>query len=248
MTEFDLHEFGKQVEIGIEKGIKEILKQIPENKMNRFLKTRQEVDTCTSYLKKRGLISHHFTCKDFDIANICKELKDGDLLDMGSNGSYLLPNAVKMGIKGVKHGIDLGKPEYDLTGINYVQGNLMNCPYDNNSFDTITCLSVIEHEVDFEKLAKECSRLLRKNGVLYITFDYWNPKVDTTDVGTKLYGLKWTILDSADVSRLEVAMGNNGLRMSSNMDWETKDTVINDQFCAPYGKKYTFGLLKFIKA
>lgn len=216
--------------------------------MNRFLQTRKEVDECTRYLKKRGLISHFFTCKDFDIANICAELKDGDLLDMGANGSYLLPNAVKMGIKGRKCGIDLGTPEYDLKGIEYIKGDLMKCPYEDNSFDTITCLSVIEHEVDFDKLAKECARLLRKDGSIYITFDYWNPKVDTTDVGTKLYGLKWTILDASDVSRLEVEMGNHGLQMTSNMDWKTTDTVINNQFCAPYGKAYTFGLLKFKKA
>jgi len=215
--------------------------------MNKFLKTRTEVDQCTAWLKKSSLISHHFTCKDFDIANICQELTDGDLLDMGSNGSWILHNAVKMGIKGKKHGIDLGKPEFSAYGVVYIQGDLMVTPYYGKSFDTITCLSVIEHEVDFDKLAKECSRLLRKGGILYVSFDYWNPKVDTTDVGTKLYGLKWTILDSSDVSKLEVALGKQGLNMTSNMDWTTQDTVINDQFCAPYGKKYTFGLMKFKK-
>ena len=215
--------------------------------MNKFLQTRHEVDQCTAWLKSKGLTSHHFTCKDFDVANICKELKDGDMLDMGSNGSWILQNALKMGIKGKKCGIDLSPPEFNTEGIEYKQGDLMKTPYKKESFDIITCLSVIEHEVDFDKLAKECSRLLRKGGILYISFDYWNPKVDTTDVGTKLYGLKWTILDSADVSRLEVSLGNNGLRMSSNFDWTTKETVINDQFCAPYGKKYTFGLMKFIK-
>ena len=222
--------------------------------MNRFLKTRVEVDSCTDYLKRNNLISHFFTCKDFDIANICAEWnrpefdKRFDLLDMGANGSYLLPNAVRMGIKGRKCGIDLGKPEYDLQGIDYVQGDLMNCPYEDNSFDVITCLSVVEHQVDFDKLAKECSRLLRKGGVLYITHDYWNPKVDTTDVGTKLYGLRWNILDASDVSLLEVALGKQGLNMTSNMDWTTQNAVINDQFCAPYGKKYTFSILKFKKA
>lgn len=215
--------------------------------MNRFLQTRKEVDECTAYLKRRGLTSHIFTCKDFDISNIVKELRNGDLLDMGSNGSYLLQNAVKMGIKGRKCGIDLGDPEYRVEGVEYIKGDLMNTPYECTSFDTITCLSVIEHEVDFVALAKECSRLLRQRGTLYISFDYWNPKVDTTDVGTKLYGLKWNILDASDVSRLEVALGNEGLQMSGHMDWTTKETVINSQFYAPYGKAYTFGLLKFIK-
>lgn len=216
--------------------------------MNRFLQTRKEVDECTAWLKKRGLISHFFTCKDFDIANICKELKDGDLLDMGSSGSWILHNAIRMGIKGKKCGIDLSDHEAPIDGVEYTKGDLMATPYANESFDTITCLSVIEHEVDFDKLAKECARLLRKGGSLYISFDYWNPKVNTDDVGTKLYGLKWNILDATDVSKLEVAIGNAGLQMTSNLDWTTKETVINENFCAPYGKRYTFGLLKFTKA
>ena len=216
--------------------------------MNGFLKTREEADSCTTYLKDNGLVSHVFTCKDFDIANICKELKDGDLCDLGSNGSYLLHNAVKL-IKGRKCGIDLGVPEYanELKVVEYLQGDLMNTPYEDNSFDTLTCLSVIEHEVDYVKLAIECSRLLRKSGSLYITFDYWNPKVDTTDVGTKLYGLTWNILDNRDVNSLVTALKDEELVLTSDIDWEIKDKVINPQFYSPYGRKYTFGILNFVK-
>lgn len=215
--------------------------------MNKFLQTRQEVDQCTAWLKKHNLISHHFTCKDFEIAAICKELKDGDLLDMGSSGSWILHNAIKMGIKGKKCGIDLSDHEAPISGVEYTKGDLMKTPYTQKSFDTITCLSVIEHEVDYDKLAKEAARLLRKGGSLYISFDYWNPKVNTDDVGTKLYGLKWNILDASDVTQLELAMGRYGLHMSSNLDWTTKDKVINPQFCSPYGREYTFGLLKFVR-
>lgn len=213
--------------------------------MNKFLKTRAEVDECTRYIRSNNLISHDFECKNWDVALICQQLKNGDLLDMGSNGSFLLPNAVRMGLKGRKCGIDLGKPDYDLQGIDYIQGNLMNCPYDDQSFDTITCLSVIEHEVDYDKLAKECSRLLRKNGKLFITFDYWWVKVDTK--GIKLYGLEWNILDGHDVRKLIEALNINGLKMAGEMNWNHQDAVINPQFCAPYEKSYTFGIMTFTK-
>lgn len=214
--------------------------------MNKFLRTRKEVDDCTQWLKDRNLISHDFTCKDFDIANVCKELKDGDLLDMGSNGSFLLQNAVKLGIKGRKCGIDLGNPEYNIEGVEYIKGDLMNTPYEDNSFDTITCLSVIEHEVDYTLLAKECSRLLRSGGIIYITFDYWNPKVDTKDVGTALYGLEWNILDMADVDDLSYSFLQNSFKREI-IDYALGEAVINPQFCAPYGKSYTFGIIKFEK-
>ena len=213
--------------------------------MNKFLKTKAEADAGTAWIKSKGLINHDFSCKDWDISLILPELKDGDLLDMGSNGSFLLPNAVKLGIKGRKCGIDLGNPEYDLAGIDYVRGNLMSCPYDDNSFDTITCLSVIEHEVDYDKLAKECSRLLRKNGKLYITFDFWWIKIDTK--GIKLYDLEWNVLDTRDVKKLIDALNYHGLTMLGTMDWGVQDAVINPQFCAPYEKSYTFGILTFTK-
>lgn len=214
--------------------------------MNKFLQTRKEVDECTSYINRKGLIEHSFSCKNWDVALICKELKNGDILDMGSNGSFLLHNAVKLGIKGRKCGIDLGNPEYQIDGVEYIQGDLMKTPYSNNSFDTITCLSVIEHEVDYKALAKECSRLLRKGGILYITFDYWNPKIDTSDVGTALYGLTWNVLDVNDAERLIVAFKAQGLQ-TGIVDWTLNETVINPHFCAPYGKSYTFGIFTFSK-
>lgn len=217
------------------------------NKLNSFLKTRAEVDICTEYLQKNNLVEHVFSCKNFDVAIICEDIKDGDLLDMGSNGSYLLHSAAKKGVLGKKCGIDLGKPEYEIEGVEYLQGDLMKTPYADNSFDTITCLSVIEHEVNYDLLAKECNRLLRPGGKLYITFDYWDPKVDTTDVGTKLYGLEWDILDKSDVLWLVSILKTNGLKITSEIDWTTQDAVINPQFYAPYGKEYTFGILCFSK-
>lgn len=213
--------------------------------MNKFLKTRAEVDLCTQYINSKGMISHAFPCKNWDVALICQELKDGDLLDLGSNGSFLLQNALKMGIKGRKCGIDLGNPEYNVDSIEYIKGDLMATPYPDNSFDTITCLSVIEHEVNYQMLAKECSRLLKNGGKLYITFDYWNPKVDTA--GLRLYNLAWNILDQKDAAYLIAEFLSYGIEITGQMDWSIQDTVINPQFYAPFGKAYTFGIISFIK-
>lgn len=213
--------------------------------MNRLLQTRAEVSGCTEYIRKNGLIEHSFECKNWDIATICPHLKNGDLLDMGSNGSFLLPNSVKLGIVGRKCGIDLGNPEYDLEGIEYIKGNLMECPYEDSSFDTITNLSVVEHECSYTAVAKECGRLLRPRGELFITHDYWDPFV--SNEGIQLYGLSWTILDRKLTEELIAACEAEGLKQTSPMDWTTNETVINDQFCAPYGRKYTFAILHFIK-
>lgn len=221
--------------------------------LNFILKTRSEVEESTNYIKSHDLISHAFPCKDWDIALILKHLKEAldasgnkaDILDMGSNGSFLLHNAVKLGIQGRKCGIDLGNPEYAIEGVEYVKGDLMKTPYEDNSFDIITNLSVIEHQVDFDLLAKECSRLLRKGGKLIITHDFWDPKVNTD--GIKLYDLSWSILDRADAENLIKALSDNGLKMEGEMDWTSQDTVINPNYFAPYGKSYTFAIMSFTK-
>ncbi len=218
--------------------------------LNCFLQTRREVDECTTFLKDNGFVFHAMICKNWDIAKIIPHIGDGNVLDMGSAGSFILENTLKKGCVGLKYGIDISYPEghkSPIEGIGLIRGDLMNTPFMDDTFDYVTCLSVIEHEVDYFMLSVECNRIMRKGGKLFITFDYWNPKVDTTDVGTALYGLKWTILDKSDVLELIKQLENNGFVMSDEMDWTIQDRVINDHFYAPYGKAYTFGIITVIK-
>jgi SAM-dependent methyltransferase len=226
------------------------MKVLPQTRLNCFLKTRKEVDECTNILTSSGLISHAMTCKNWDIAKIIPYIEDGNILDMGSAGSSILENVLRIGRIGLKYGIDISYPNnYELESgeLKYFRGDLMKTEFSDGLFDYLTCLSVIEHEVDYDLLAKECNRLLKINGRLFITFDYWEPKVDTSDVGNALYGLKWNILDRNDVIALISALDNNGLTLDGEIDWTIQDRVINDKFYAPYGKSYTFGIIMVIK-
>lgn len=218
--------------------------------MNNFLRTRAEVDNATEYLANGNFVASGLSCKNWEIASVIPYLKDGAILDMGSDGSVVLDNAVKLGLKGKKYGIDLayaGKV-FDITDaeVFYIAGDLMNTPFAPESFDIITCLSVIEHEVDFFKFAKECSRLLKPRGKLYCSFDFWNPKPQYEK--RKLYSLDWNILDKKDVKELVLAFGVHGMFVTDTIDWTTQDAVINSTFCSPVqGVEYTFGLLEFVK-
>jgi SAM-dependent methyltransferase len=217
--------------------------------MNMFLKTRKEIDENTASLQQRDLIPHNLSCKNWDIGNIIANMFDGNLLDMGCMDSYILQNAVKCGFKGKKFGIDLGYKEGALAPnpeINYSCQDLMKTNFESNFFDYITCLSVIEHEVDFEKFAQETSRLLRKQGKLFVTFDYWNPKIDTSNKA--LYNLKWQILDKNDVENLVSVCSKYGLCLDRPIDWTVQDAIINPSYCSPFpGISYTFGILIFIR-
>ena len=95
--------------------------------MNKFLKTRAEIDICTDYLRSHNLIEHVLSCKNWDIANVMMNISDGDILDMGCVESYILQNVVKAGLKGIKYGIDL---RYSpgiiplIPGVGYFRGDL----------------------------------------------------------------------------------------------------------------------------
>jgi len=208
---------------------------------NGFLKTRSEVESCTERIRELGLVEHILACKDWDIANVVPRLK-GRVLDMGCVESCVLENAARLGLEGA--GIDLRcEPTSTpvLPVIEYVKGDMLHCPFPDASFDSITCLSVVEHGVDFKELARECSRLTKPGGKVFISFDYWDPKVATEDPN-------WNILDKVGVLSLVGAMQGERLVLTEPIDWTVGDQVICPSYYAPSRKAaYTFGLLEFSK-
>lgn len=211
----------------------------------KFLKSRQEVHDCTQYLLRNGLVTHRLECKNWDIANIVWDLSDGNLLDMGSSDSFLLKNASIKGIKGEKYGIDLQEPDVPVDGVKYIIGDLMDTQLSTGFFQNITCLSVIEHDVNFERFAKEASRLLVEGGKLYVTFDYANPKVVSE---LKIFDRPWNILDAREVQDLIDQCAKYNLHVLHDVDWSFNEAVINANYHSPDPMvSYTFGLITFEK-
>lgn len=229
--------------------------------LNRFLQSRAEVDACTQWLKDNNAVPHPLECKNFDMRNIVPYIEPHyDILDMGCIGSGVLDNAAKLNTTGLRHGIDLlFKPEDiddgpvswnnantpKVPGCKFFQGDLMHTGLSSESYDMISCMSVIEHSVDFNAFAQECSRLLKKGGKLYITTDYWPDIVSTAN--TILYDLNWSIQSQKDIENLIRICASNGLIISSDVDWTTNEAVINPSFCSPTNVSYTFGIFEFIK-
>jgi len=210
-----------------------------------FLQSRAEVDACTAFLERNGFVSHVWSCKNWDIARILPEISDGTLLDMGSSESYILKNAALKCTAGEKYGIDLRAPDVAVHGVKYLVGDLMAVPVGDGFFDYITCLSVIEHEVDMGRFAQEAARLLAVGGKLFVTFDYWDPKVVPT---IQLYGLRWQPLDRAAVEELISQCGRVGLSLAEPVDYRLDEAVIRGGYFSPEaGVEYTFGLLTFEK-
>lgn len=223
------------------------INRIPDNLFLKckFLKKRQEIDECTAFLKAYGFVSHSLICKDWDLAHILPEVGEGNFLDMGSSDSYILKNLSIKGIHGELHGIDLREPDVPVKEVKYAVGDLMATGLPSNYFKNITCLSVIEHEVDFDKFVREASRLLQDKGKLFVTFDYWDPKILSP---VKMYDLNWQILDNQDVKDLIAAAEHYNLYPVQDMDWTIGDAVIKDGYYSPHPEvSYTFGIVVFEK-
>lgn len=75
----------------------------------------------------------------------------------------------------------------------YQQGDMLNLPYADNSFDCILCMNVISHTdtLGMKKVISEIQRVLRNDGECYLTLgskDTWDNRKDwpSIDSNTKL--------------------------------------------------------------
>ncbi len=211
----------------------------------KFLQSRAQVETCTEFLYRNGYASHSLKCKDWDLAHLVSQIGDGNFLDMGSSDSYILKNLLRKGVKGAKYGIDLRDPDQPLRGVEYLIGDLLQTPLADGFCTNITCLSVLEHGVDYQAFAREAARLLHPGGRLFVTFDYWEPLVVPT---IDLYGRPWQPLDRQRLLTLVTACTSVGLNLVQDIDWETQEAVIGPDYYSPDPSlSYTFGLVVFVQ-
>jgi ubiquinone/menaquinone biosynthesis C-methylase UbiE len=95
-----------------------------------------------------------------------KKLESSKILDIGSGSGYL------GGILGKKSnryvGIDF-TDERKSKGFVFIRTDALNVPFKDSSFDIIICNHVIEHVTNQKKLLQEINRLLKKDGICYIT-------------------------------------------------------------------------------
>ena len=103
--------------------------------------------------------------------------------------------------------------------------NLEDTKYSDQMFDYVTSLSVIEHGVNIEKYFREMSRIIKNNGYLLTSTDYWpdklfnNKKVLST-------GTPDNIFSRDEIEKLVEVADKNGLKLIEPIDFEYKDKVV----------------------
>ena len=225
--------------------------------MIRILETFEQVGKAVITLQRRGCHLHSVPQKNWDMAQILGILDDEKpncILDMGCGGWHVLRLCRDNGVRNI-FGVDLRlrlidrlRPYYfaiknKSTKLPYrvIRGDLTKTNFPNNTFDVITCLSVIEHGVNIESFLKEASRLLRHDGKLYVSTDYWEPKI-LIENSVRPFGLNWKIFSKKEIKNLVNMAKEYNLKMEDESIPSTKEKVVHWG-----GKDYTYISLIFKK-
>jgi SAM-dependent methyltransferase len=125
--------------------------------------------------------------------------RSAPILDIGAFASELpciLHNLYYSNLAGIDLNPNIKKMPY-ADAVRYEVSDFMHTPFESESFQVITAMSVIEHGFNSRLLLAEISRLLRPDGHFVASFDYWPDKVDTS--GVSVFGMDWKIFSAQEV-------------------------------------------------
>ena len=96
------------------------------------------------------------------------------VLDLGcgaGHGSNMLAKKYKkvVGVDISEEAIGYAKNNWSLPNIEFVIGNSMDLPFEDNSFDVVASFEVFEHLNDWKKFLSEIKRVLKPKGIVYIS-------------------------------------------------------------------------------
>jgi SAM-dependent methyltransferase len=219
----------------------EALHQWAQEETNCVLRSSEEIEFAAQTLLSIGLPLHSDRAKNWDnLIAILQVLRSTSLqtpvLDAGSElYSKFLPGLRRLGY-------------VDLTGINiafqnqgriddifYRPGDITASDLPSSYFGFISCLSVVEHGVNLLEFFKEQARLLRENGRLFVSTDYWPSMVDTK--GLRAYGVPIRIFDQPSIKSMIQLAANFGLVLDKEMDLTAHQRVVH---WGEFGLRYTF--------
>lgn len=140
-----------------------------------------------------------------------REMKPQSVLDCGCGGSMFTVKLAQSGyhVRGLDHFDTKDQPGYGIpfkhrqrygSLVNFIDGDMANIPVSDNTFDAVTCISVMEHIVAHgqgdasvhRRCLSEMKRVLRPGGVLIVTNDTfidasvpfgWSPLEDVSWFG-----------------------------------------------------------------
>ena len=142
--------------------------------------------------------------KDFNIRSIDKPLKNIRILDIGCGGGLLSEPMSRLGANVV--GIDASKRNIEVAKF-HAKKSKLKIDYkvaspemlkDKIKFDVILNMEIVEHVEDINFFIKESSKLLKKNGLMFIATLNKTLKSYTFAIIGAEYILKWLPIGTHD--------------------------------------------------
>ena len=177
---------------------------------------------------KEKLISHF---KIYE--NIEKPLKGLKILDIGCGGGLLSEPLSRLGAKitGIdpsKDNIEVAKlhsKEMDLN-INYIRSSPENLNF-KGEFDVILNMDVIEHVSNVNLFIENCSRLLKKNGIMFIATINKNLKSYIFAILGAEYILRWLPIGTHDWDKF---ITPHDLKIITNKNHFVADEIVGMKY------------------
>ena len=121
------------------------------------------------------------------LSTLLKFKSQGKMLDVGCGPGIFLHEAKKMGftVQGVDLSVWAKEHAKENFGIDVFQGMLKDAAFPDRSFDVVVMNDVIEHLEDPKSVLEEVGRLLKNDGVLYVS----TPDIDS--FWSRLLRAKW---------------------------------------------------------
>ncbi len=158
-----------------------------------------------------------------------KPLEKLKILDIGSGGGLLCEPLNRLGASVT--GIDASDKNIEVAKLHAKEMNL-NIKYIHsspeninlkNEFDVILCMEVVEHVSDVNLFIEKCSRLVKKNGIIFISTINKNLKSYAFAILGAEYILRWLPIGTHDWNKfltpkdLENIANTNSLRLDETV-------------------------------
>lgn len=191
-------------------------------------------------------------------------------LDVGSGRStfptYLLRNGfvqsmTTLDLEGAhERQWDVNVQDAEKAGVTHVQGSMLDLPFEDASYDLVTCISAIEHldgspkhtpreerptyeryVADTAQAMREMARVVAPGGLLYVTTDVYIPARQTTDVwSTPTDGRIWSAYHFEEIERTFLAaVRNAGLELIGEPDYREQLLVDSTDRASYRGRYFT---------
>ncbi|MCS3638158.1 class I SAM-dependent methyltransferase [Salinibacter ruber] len=200
------------------------------DKTNSILKNKKELKEALNEIDEIGLPKVGDEPKNWDSLSALTKIinsttKDSKVLDAGGEKySMILPWLSLYGYKNLE-AINIAFDRTFKKGpITYKKDDITSTTYDRNTFDAVTCLSVIEHGVEVDDYLEEMSRILKDNGILLTSTDY--SKYGTETGNKKAYGTNVRVFTEEGIKSLLDEAKKNNLSLDSRLIFEDHDNVV----------------------